>query len=107
MRTPRQSPHRPKREVQEIRAAEVQEYRSENQRLRRENSRLRKEIEKYVAAWEGTGGDEETMADTDTDPKTKASTSKCPECGGHNIIRVPIGTKVLVGCRDCKHRLTG
>jgi hypothetical protein len=106
MAPPRQTPHRSRRETQEIRASEVQEYRAENQKLRRENARLRRELEKYLSAWgtNTTGEPEEVMANTDK--QGRSAGIGCLMCGSDKMIRIKVGAKTIVGCKDCKHRFT-
>ena len=123
----RQTPHRTKREVKEVRQAEVQEYRSENQRLRRENARLRRELEKLAAVvispatppeasfvpaslvYSGiASGSLPHCRCGDLQPATPKAPSKgsCPECGSDNLVKVKMGVKSVVGCKACDHRYT-
>lgn len=110
MAASRQTLHRKRRETQEIRAREVEDYRNENQRLRRTNAKLKRELEKFSTAWESnhSGESEEPMTKEEVNgiPATIKTEYKegCPECGSPNTGRVKIGAKTIVACKDCGRR---
>jgi regulator of replication initiation timing len=106
MAPPRQTPHRSRRETQEVRASEVQEFRAENQKLRRENARLRRELEKYLSAWGTNSAGEPEDALAGNEKKAKPAGMGCLMCGGDKMVRIKMGAKTIVGCKDCKHRFT-
>lgn len=93
----RQSGHRPKREIQDIRASEVAELRSENQRLRRENARLRRENQRLPPV------EEEPVSLAEANEPVTKSLIKCPKCNG-GVLTLSMNDKNYLVCKDCKWR---
>lgn len=89
--------HKPKREIQDIRASEVAELRSENQHLRRENARLRRELSKAPVPT-----DEEPNTLAEAEPPKEAP--KCPKCNGKDLVVLDMNNKSFVCCKTCKWR---
>lgn len=100
----RTTQHRPRKELQEIRAAEVVELKRENQRLKRALARAHRDLEKASSS---NGPPDEEPAMTEVPPILKEAVPMgCPGCGGNDFGRVKTGYKTIVACRSCSHRHT-
>lgn len=76
---------------------ENRSLRAENQKLRRDNKRLKKELNKLIAR--------ETQVEDDELP-ILVIREKCPSCNGENLVKLNLGVKRLMVCKDCKYRKT-
>lgn len=99
----RVTPHRVKKDTQEIRAKEVAEYRTEAQRLRRENARLRRELQKMTSTFAPDVQDEETTMERKV-VEAASIVPGCPRCNSSSIATVKIGAKSIFGCKGCGYR---
>jgi hypothetical protein len=95
--------NKPKKEISEVRFAELQELRSQNQKLRRENSRLKRELEKRLTLV--LDEDDESLGKVEN-KAPKSNSEECPSCKQGELTKVPAGPKIIVACRKCKFRKT-
>jgi predicted RNase H-like nuclease (RuvC/YqgF family) len=92
--------HIPKRESKDVKHAELQDLRKENQKLKRECARLRRELQKQTAY----SLEIEEQAETESTKKYEKE-QICPVCGAVNsLTQMQLSVKVLTICKKCKWR---
>ena len=89
----------PKKESKDVKQAELNELRRENQKLKRECSRLKREVQKQLIFSSHT---EEPVMLEETPHKTKVE--ECPNCGSPSLIQVKFSVNVMTVCSKCKWR---
>ena len=71
---------------------------------------MKREVEKYLSAWgtNTTGEPDDAMSKQGkvVDAPQMPTEGGCTGCGGLNVVKVKMGTKHIVGCKDCHHRFT-
>jgi predicted RNase H-like nuclease (RuvC/YqgF family) len=98
MPRPRQTQHRPAKENQDVKPAEFNELRKENQRLKREVARLKREIQKRAEYVEPLSSEPEPLVKPPV-----VVLHHCPNCNGV-LKEIKLLTKLYRVCGECQFR---
>lgn len=86
------------RTTEKSKTKEIAELKKENHNLRRRVAKLQKYLQKALETSNATVPDPETPIAETLGPDT----SKCPQCGGHKLVQIPLPSgNTLRGCKTC------